>query len=119
MNLYFPDDDEIIFLSGEFFHMIQSAIFSEIILDDKILGTESSQASHKKSLEKISEACKVAHNSRVGHRGARKTWLALNQLFPGHKIPFSLVEDFIMACPVCQKDRLRIANSIPAIYRTI
>ena len=119
MNLYFPDDDEIIFLSGEFFHMIQSAIFSEIILDDKILGTESSQASHKKSLEKISEACKVAHNSRVGHRGARKTWLALNQLFPGHKIPFSLVEDFIMACPVCQKDRLKIANTIPAVYRTI
>ena len=30
--------------------MIQSAIFSEIILDDKILGTESSQASRVRSL---------------------------------------------------------------------
>ena len=24
-----------------------------------------------------------------------------------------------MACPVCQKDRLKIANTIPAVYRTI
>jgi hypothetical protein len=101
----FPED-EAQCKAQEFFFMIQSSIFSEIVNEES-------------AAAKISEACKAAHNSRIGHFGARKTWLSLNKLFPGHKIPYSLVEEFIMACPVCQKDRLRVANSIPPIYRTI
>ena len=69
--------------------------------------------------EKISETCKAVHNSRMGHMGARRTWLALNKHFPGHGLSFSVVEDFVMSCPVCQKDRLRMANSIPPMYRTV
>lgn len=69
--------------------------------------------------EKISETCKSVHNSRIGHMGARRTWLALNKYFPGHGLSFSVVKDFVMSCPVCQKDRLRMANSIPPMYRTV
>ena len=70
------------------------------------------------AVEKIHEACKAIHNGRVGHHGAAKTWRLLNKHFPGHAIPFKLVHDFIMSCPICLKTRLKAANSIPPMYRT-
>ena len=40
------------------------------------------------------------------HDGARRTWNDLNEVFPGHGIPFAFVQDRVAACPTCQKTRL-------------
>eukprot|EP00981_Chlorochromonas_danica_P014145 scaffold7429_cov159-Ochromonas_danica.AAC.1 len=48
----------------------------------------------------------------MGHPGVRRTWLALNEHFPGHAIPYRFVADFVSTCPVCQKDRLGMADSL-------
>jgi len=57
------------------------------------------------------------HGGRSMHKGARRTWLALNKHFPGHKIPFSFVAEWVMACPRCQKDRLAMTNGIEPVVR--
>jgi hypothetical protein len=98
----------------ELFPQLAMAVFSD---------NKSAELVEKNSFYAVSEevaaTCKQVHNARVGHMGSRKTWVSLNKHFPGHNIPFAMVEEFIMSCPVCQKDRLRVANSIPPIYRTI
>ena len=78
---------------------------------------ESDEAS--KADEKIQEACKSVHNGRVGHGGAARTWRLLNTHYPGHQIPFKLVQEFVMTCPICIKTRIKAANTIPPMYRTI
>ena len=69
--------------------------------------------------EKLLEALNTVHNGRTGHWGARRTWMMLNKNFPGHKIPFSYIQEFINGCAICQKDRIKMVNTIPPIYRTI
>lgn len=59
------------------------------------------------------------HGGRAGHHGARKTWKRLNIRFPGHRIPYSLVEDFVASCAVCQKVRLGMTDSLEPVYRTL
>jgi len=59
------------------------------------------------------------HGGRMGHHGARKTWKALNEHFPGHRIPYRLVEDFVSSCAICQKDRLGMTDAIQPVYRTL
>jgi len=58
------------------------------------------------------EILKQVHGGRVGHWGARETWLQLNKRFPGHKIPYRLIQEFVATCPICQKDRLRMVDYI-------
>ena len=48
-----------------------------------------------------------------------KTWLLLNEHFPGHRIPYKVLEDFIASCPICQKDRLGMTDCIKPIIRHI
>jgi hypothetical protein len=50
------------------------------------------------------------HGGRNLHYGARRTWKLLNQIFPGHDISYRQVEDFVMSCPLCQKDRLGMTD---------
>jgi hypothetical protein len=57
------------------------------------------------------------HGGRSGHWGVRQTWLALNKLYPGHRIPYKLVHDFVMSCYICQKDRLRQLDNIQPVTR--
>jgi hypothetical protein len=57
------------------------------------------------------------HGGRNLHKGARRTWNALNQYFPGHSISFKFVSDYIASCPVCQKDRLAMTDIIKPVYR--
>jgi len=59
------------------------------------------------------------HGGRMGHHGARRTWNALNDLFPGHRIAYRLVEDFVSSCAVCQKDRLGMFDVLTPVYRTL
>ena len=57
------------------------------------------------------------HGGRSGHWGVRQTWLDLNRLYPGHRIPYKLIYDFVMSCSVCQKDRLRKLDNIRPVTR--
>ena len=59
------------------------------------------------------------HGGRMGHHGARKTWKALNEFFPGHRIPYRVVEDFVSSCAICQKDRLGMTDALQPVYRTL
>jgi len=59
------------------------------------------------------------HGGRELHLGARQTWQKLNKHFPGHKIPFKVVDDYVKACPRCQKDRLQMTADIKPEVRTL
>ena len=48
----------------------------------------------------------AVHGGRSLHHGAKRTYLALCQQFPGHGIPLRIVQDLVSECPTCQKDRL-------------
>jgi hypothetical protein len=63
------------------------------------------------------ELLRQVHGGRLGHFGARRTWLKLNKLFPGHHIPYRVVADFVATCPVCQKTRLGMLDFILPVTR--
>ena len=65
------------------------------------------------------ELFKKVHGGRMGHMGARRTWLALNKHFPGHRIPFRIVEELVSDCAICQKERLGMETALKPIYRTL
>ena len=50
--------------------------------------------------------CQHAHDARMGHPGSRRTWANLAKLFPGHRLQFKFVDNFVASCPFCQKIRL-------------
>ena len=56
------------------------------------------------------------HGGRKMHWGARRTWLALNKRFPGHKIPYRWLEEMIMKCRTCQKYRTSFGDYVEPIY---
>jgi hypothetical protein len=43
--------------------------------------------------------------------------LALNARFPGHKIPYRVVSEFVENCAICQKDRLGMTGNIKPVVR--
>ena len=57
------------------------------------------------------------HGGRMPHAGARRTWLMLNTLKPGHRIPFRVVQDFVASCATCQKDRLGMTDFLEPVVR--
>jgi hypothetical protein len=57
------------------------------------------------------------HGGRNGHLGARATYLKLNAEFPGHKIPYAVVAEYVATCGICQKDRLGMVDCIEPIVR--
>ena len=59
-------------------------------------------------------------NSWVGLAGAYRTWVRLRDSHPGNGIPFRVVQDFVQACPICQKvNRPMMDNKLESRYRTI
>ena len=66
-----------------------------------------------------SDIISLVHGGRMGHFGTRKTWKMLNEFFPGHKIPYRVVDDFVSSCAVCQKDRLGMVDNIQPITLTL
>ena len=48
----------------------------------------------------------AVHGSRSLHHGARRTYLALCERYPGHGIPLRVIQDKVAECSICQKDRL-------------
>tara|TARA_A100001015_G_C14899155_1_gene675682 strand:+ start:87 stop:398 length:312 start_codon:yes stop_codon:yes gene_type:complete len=69
--------------------------------------------------DRINEAIKEVHNSRSGHMGAETTWKRLNEWYPGNAVTLQTVKEFIRSCPICQKDRIKQAESLPPMYRTV
>ena len=74
--------------------------------------------SDKKSMSK-DDCLKEVHNGKVGHMGARLTWTRLNKQFPGHHISYQLVQEFVAACPNCNKTRLGMKDTLVPIIRTL
>ena len=63
------------------------------------------------------EIISKVHGGRMGHPGVRETWKALNFHFPGHRISYKFVSDFVSTCPTCQKDRLGMSDALQPIAR--
>jgi hypothetical protein len=63
------------------------------------------------------EVLSRVHGGRNGHLGARATYLKLNAEFPGHKIPYAVVAEYVATCGICQKDRLGMVDCIEPIVR--
>ena len=59
------------------------------------------------------------HGGRNFHMGARRTWLELNRLFPGHRIKYRKIAEMIMECPICQKERHDMSDKIEPLVRHI
>ena len=49
---------------------------------------------------------KYVHGHRSLRHGAKKTYLAQCQRYPGHNIPIRVIQDLVAQCPLCQKDRI-------------
>jgi hypothetical protein len=71
------------------------------------------------ALRSPQELFDAVHGGRMGHFGSRRTWMALTKYFPGHKIPFRVIEEMVADCGVCQKDRLGMSTALKPIYRTL
>ena len=56
-------------------------------------------------------------NGRSGHFGVRKSWMLLNEKFPGHGISYAQIAEFIAACVVCQKIRHSMTEVLIPIVR--
>ena len=54
----------------------------------------------------LPEMFQAVHGGRSLHHGAKRTYLALCDQYPGHGIPLRVVQDMVAECPICQKDRL-------------
>jgi hypothetical protein len=67
----------------------------------------------------VDEALRRVHNSRVGHHGSLRTWKKLRDVYPGNNVPMGVVEDFVRECPVCQKHRHRMTESLIAPIRKL
>jgi hypothetical protein len=65
------------------------------------------------------EYLNAVHNGKVGHMGARVTWTRLNKQFPGHRISYQKVQEFVAACANCNKTRLGMRDTLDPIIRTL
>ena len=68
--------------------------------------TTLSTLSTKENYPTLSEMFNSVHGSRSLHHGAKRTYLNLCNKFPGHGISLRVIEDLVLECPLCQKDRL-------------
>ena len=59
------------------------------------------------------------HGGRHGHLSPRKTWRALNKIFPGHRISIDYVNRYIDRCAVCEKMLRGMVDSVEPIVRHI
>jgi hypothetical protein len=104
----------------------ESSIVSHIHSTDNhdVLATVTEQQNPQDSQVQFSkltytQALSQVHGGRMGHLGAPGTWLALNKYFPGHRVPYLIVADYVATCAICQKLRLNMNDSIKPIVRHI
>lgn len=85
----------------------------------QVSNIEESEVEANKGKLTPEEMIQRVHGGKNLHKGALRTWNALNKFFGGHGISFKFVEEWIATCPVCQKDRLAMVNTIKPIVRHI
>ena len=62
---------------------------------------------------------RYAHNAGTLHHRARRTYKRLKLFFPGSKIPFRVVQEFVANCPRCQANPAKWTRDINPIVRTV
>lgn len=62
---------------------------------------------------------KKVHGGRRGHWGVSRTRKILDEEYPGHGIPVRLIAEFVKTCPVCQKERLGLADQLQPVVRVL
>jgi hypothetical protein len=72
---------------------------------------------HRSPTVEYSEAARrqifdEVHGGPAGHFGGGKTWYKLNQLYPGHRMPYKRVQTLVDECPHCQKYRIRKSDLV-------
>ena len=96
--------------------MLLNSMIEDIMSDgDTINALEQEEEKEVTPEELLSKV----HGGRNLHKGARRTWKALNTFFPGHKVSFKFVQEYVERCPICQKDRLGMIDTLKPIYRHI
>ena len=66
------------------------------------------------------ELLEKAHGGLNFHHGTHRLWAYLNKFYPGHRIPYAALNEFIQNCPICQKNRLHMTenNTLKPIIRS-
>jgi hypothetical protein len=62
---------------------------------------------------------RFVHNSHAMHYGARRTYQNLKHFFPGSRIPFHRVQQFVKDCPRCQANAHKWVKDIKPIRRVL
>ena len=62
---------------------------------------------------------RFVHNAGAQHFAARRTYRRLKHFFPGSKIPYRTVVDFVANCPRCQANPEQWTRDINPIVRTL
>lgn len=110
----FANSHSLFILSSPVDSQVDSGEVTDLVVDSNF-----SENCNKNVYMDPTDVLRQVHGGRMGHFGARKTWNLLNQHFPGHRIPYRFVEEFVMTCPVCQKDRLGMVDSIKPLILTL
>ena len=67
--------------------------------------------------EQMFHAVHGGKSGRSGHFGVRKTWMLLNDTFPGHGISYDQVCELVVMCVPCQKMRHAMTEVLIPITR--
>ena len=78
------------------------------------LETTDADMSVYKTYHDMFEAC---HGGKMLHGGVRRTWLLLNKIFPGHKVPFCRIADIVDECAICQKFRRGMSDALKPVEK--
>ena len=71
------------------------------------------------STKSADEIIATVHGGTFLHNGSRRTWLLLNEIYPGHRIPLRTVTEFIENCAVCQKHKQGLRDTIEPLVRVL
>ena len=62
---------------------------------------------------------KTVHGGTFLHHGARRTWLLMNEIYPGHRVPLRTISEFVETCAVCQKHKQGLRDTIKPYTRVL
>ena len=115
-RMYCMDHEDTMYTASEQ-HYTHAALLVNMLILDNISQQEETinQAERLSADELISRV----HGGRNLHKGSRRTWQALNRFFPGHKISFKKVTEYVESCAICQKDRLGMVDTLKPVVRHI
>ena len=69
--------------------------------------------------DNIEELFNSVHGGRAGHNGVTRTWGLMNKHYPGHNVPFRVVQQMVADCAICLKFRLDLNQSLEGVTRNV